>query len=215
MAAIVFPVLFLGAGLGAALYFLNSGPVLGSGDASSAADFVATPVPENRPAPSFSVPSLDGLHAVTSAALARRVVVINLWASWCAPCREEAPDLRRLWLAYRAKGIGFIGIDPAMAIAAPVALSRAVSCVVDNAVRAAGPGGQVTVDVNASCNEVTILVIDDGPGLGKVATNNSLGLTITRALVSACGGAFELRAGSAGGAVARIVLPATSRASVS
>lgn len=113
MAAIVFPVLFLGAGLGAALYFLNSGPVLGSGDASSAADFVATPVPENRPAPSFSVPSLDGLHAVTSAALARRVVVINLWASWCAPCREEAPDLRRLWLAYRAKGIGFIGIDHA------------------------------------------------------------------------------------------------------
>ena len=111
--------------------------------------------------------------------------------------------------------IGFIGIDPAMAIAAPVALSRAVSCVVDNAVRAAGPGGQVTVDVDASCNEVTILVIDDGPGLGKVATNNSLGLTITRALVSACGGAFELRAGSAGGAVARIVLPATSRASVS
>ena len=108
--------------------------------------------------------------------------------------------------------IGFIGIDPAMAVAAPVALSRAVSCVLDNAVRAAGPGGQVTVDVNGNGNEVTILVIDDGPGLGKVATNNSLGLTITRALVSACGGAFELTPGSAGGVVARISLRATSGA---
>src|ERR1035437_342018 len=77
-------------------------------------------------------------------------------------------------------GIDCIGVDRAVAVVAPVALSRAVSCVLDNVVRAAGPGGHVTVEVNDTDSEVTIQVIDDGPGLGKVPTNNSLGLTITR-----------------------------------
>ena len=104
--------------------------------------------------------------------------------------------------------VSFAGADRALAVAAPVALSRAVSCVLDNAVRAAGPGGQVTVEVTGTDAEVTIRVIDDGPGLGHVPTNNSLGLTITRALVSACGGAFELRPGTTSGMVAQIVLPA-------
>jgi signal transduction histidine kinase len=108
-----------------------------------------------------------------------------------------------------------IGIERAMALVAPVALSRAVSCVLDNAVRAAGPGGHVSVAVNGTDSEVTIQVIDDGPGLGKVPTNNSLGLSITRALVCACGGAFDLRPGPARGVIARIVLPAIPWASPS
>jgi signal transduction histidine kinase len=106
--------------------------------------------------------------------------------------------------------IGFVGTSRAVSVIAPVALSRAVSCVLDNAVRAASPGGQVTVEVTGTDGEITILVIDDGPGLGHVPTNNSLGLTITRALVSACGGAFELNPGATSGVVARISLPAMS-----
>jgi Signal transduction histidine kinase len=101
-----------------------------------------------------------------------------------------------------------------MAVAAPVALSRAVSCVLDNALRAAGPDGHVTVDVTGTGHEIIIQVIDDGPGLGYVPIHNSLGLTITRALVSACGGGFELKPGIAGGMNARIVLPEWSSAAV-
>lgn len=104
--------------------------------------------------------------------------------------------------------VAFLGTDRALAVAAPLALSRAVSCVLDNAVRAAGPDGQVTVDVTGADTEITIRVIYDGPGLAKVSTNNSLGLTITRALVAACGGAFELEPGTESGMVAQIVLPA-------
>jgi signal transduction histidine kinase len=52
-----------------------------------------------------------------------------------------------------------------MTLAPPVALGRAVSCVLDNAVRAAGPGGQVTVEVTGTDSEITIKVIDDGPSL--------------------------------------------------
>ena len=111
--------------------------------------------------------------------------------------------------------IGFISTDRVVeAETAPVALSRAISCMLDNAVRAAGPGGYVTVDVTGTAHEVIIRVIDDGPGLGYVPTHNSLGLTITRALVSACGGGFALKPGAAGGMVARIVLPGLSAKAV-
>lgn len=106
--------------------------------------------------------------------------------------------------------IGFVGTDQTMSIAAPVALGRALNCVLDNAVRAAGPGGRVAVKVTGTVRQVTVRVIDDGPGLGQVPANNSLGLTITRALVSACGGGFELKPGTARGMVAQIVLPAMS-----
>jgi signal transduction histidine kinase len=103
--------------------------------------------------------------------------------------------------------IGFMGTDLAMAQAPPVALSRSLGCVLDNAVRAAGPGGHVTVEVLGTAHEITVRVTDDGPGLGHVPTHNSLGLTIARALVSACGGGFDLKPAPAGGVVARIVLP--------
>jgi K+-sensing histidine kinase KdpD len=106
--------------------------------------------------------------------------------------------------------VGFVGTDCTMSVASPVALSRAVSCVLDNAMRAAGPGGRVAVAVTGNDREISVMVTDDGPGLGQVPTNNSLGLTITRALVSACGGAFELKPGATGGVVAQIVLPAVS-----
>src|SRR5450759_1320446 len=81
--------------------------------------------------------------------------------------------------------VRFSGADRALAVAAPGALSRAVNCVLDNAVRAAGPGGHVTVEVTGTDAEITIRVIDDGSGLGHVPTNNALALTITRALISA------------------------------
>jgi thiol-disulfide isomerase/thioredoxin len=39
-----------------------------------------------------------------------RVVLVNFWATWCEPCREEYPDLVRLDRAYRARGLTVLGI---------------------------------------------------------------------------------------------------------
>ena len=94
------------------------------------------------------------------------------------------------------------------ATARPVALTRAISCLVDNAVRAAGTGGTVWVSVGAHPDGgVTVTVRDDGPGLGHVAARSSLGLSISRALVASFGGSLELRPRAAGGVIATIAVP--------
>ncbi len=45
------------------------------------------------------------------AAWARSVIVINFWGSWCAPCREEAPDLAAAHKSRRDQGVEFLGVD--------------------------------------------------------------------------------------------------------
>jgi cytochrome c biogenesis protein CcmG/thiol:disulfide interchange protein DsbE len=61
-------------------------------------------------APDFRLTSFDG-ETLTLAELRGQVVVINFWASWCPPCREEAPYLEQVWREYQDKGVFFIGID--------------------------------------------------------------------------------------------------------
>jgi len=63
-----------------------------------------------RPAPEFSVPLLNGgtlaLHSLRG-----RPVLLNFWASWCVPCREETPLLVRLHKIYGPRGVAFVGIN--------------------------------------------------------------------------------------------------------
>ncbi|HEX4438478.1 MAG TPA: TlpA disulfide reductase family protein [Thermoanaerobaculia bacterium] len=40
-----------------------------------------------------------------------RVVLVNFWATWCVPCREEFPDLVRLEQKYRGRGVSVIGVS--------------------------------------------------------------------------------------------------------
>ena len=40
-----------------------------------------------------------------------KVVVINVWGSWCAPCRTETPELETVYTEYRDRGVQFLGID--------------------------------------------------------------------------------------------------------
>lgn len=60
-------------------------------------------------APEFSGTTLDGA-TVSSQSLAGKAYILNFFASWCPPCRAEAPDMVALQNEYEQKGFTFIGI---------------------------------------------------------------------------------------------------------
>jgi cytochrome c biogenesis protein CcmG, thiol:disulfide interchange protein DsbE len=78
--------------LGWGLVQVNSGPV------------------NSGPAPDFTITSFDG-ETIRLSELQGQVVIINFWASWCPPCREEAAYLEATWRNYRDQEVVFIGID--------------------------------------------------------------------------------------------------------
>lgn len=60
-------------------------------------------------APDFTLAGFDG-GSLSLSELRGRVVVINFWASWCAPCRTEMPYLEETWRRYRDRPVVFVGI---------------------------------------------------------------------------------------------------------
>ncbi|WP_194910081.1 TlpA family protein disulfide reductase [Catenulispora rubra] len=60
--------------------------------------------------PTLAGATLTGDH-LDIADLRGHVVVINVWGSWCDPCRAEAPDLARLSAETKAEGVRFVGVD--------------------------------------------------------------------------------------------------------
>ena len=68
------------------------------------------PVGQRRAAPDITGTDLDGSH-VDLATYQGKVIVLNFWASWCAPCRVETPELDKVYRATRADGVQFVGVD--------------------------------------------------------------------------------------------------------
>ena len=64
-----------------------------------------------KPAPEFSLEKLDGSGKVALSDLAGKVVVVNFFASWCAPCAQENPALVRVYERYRTSDVVMVGIN--------------------------------------------------------------------------------------------------------
>jgi cytochrome c biogenesis protein CcmG, thiol:disulfide interchange protein DsbE len=66
----------------------------------------------DRPAaPDFTLDRLEGKGRLQLSSLHGKAVVLNVWASWCVPCKEEAPYLEEVWRANRARGVVVVGLD--------------------------------------------------------------------------------------------------------
>jgi cytochrome c biogenesis protein CcmG, thiol:disulfide interchange protein DsbE len=62
-------------------------------------------------APGFTLERLDEDGDLDLASLRGKAVVLNVWASWCIPCKEEAPYLEQVWQADRDRGLVVLGVD--------------------------------------------------------------------------------------------------------
>ena len=98
-------------------YFTQGGPAVrpaGGGGPSMLA---------GAPAATYTVKRLDG-QSDSLASYRGKVTLVNLWASWCAPCRSETPALERLYQEDQARGLVVLGIDQGESTDAAAAFAR-------------------------------------------------------------------------------------------
>jgi peroxiredoxin len=75
------------------------------------------------PAQSFPARRLDGAPASLND-YRGRVVLLNLWASWCVPCQQEMPDLQRLYSENARRGLVVLGVDQGESAQAAASFAR-------------------------------------------------------------------------------------------
>ena len=81
-----------------------------NGGSSSAGD-ISSPL-IGKSAPDFKLTTLNGSSRTLHLAdFKGKSVILNFWASWCAPCNEEAPFLQKIWPKLQSQKMVFIGID--------------------------------------------------------------------------------------------------------
>jgi len=127
-----------------------------------------------EPAPALSVPTLAG-PAFDLSAQRGHVVVINFWATWCAPCRAEMPMLDAFYKKHHAEGLEMIGVS----VDTPAALAKVKQAAgtvgYPNAVmREARANGfpspnalPVTYVIDAQGAVAAVLMPDNGEGIGE------------------------------------------------
>src|ERR1700733_632374 len=117
----------------------------------------------------------------------------------------EAADSMR----WRYSGVVTVSAEPITVAAHPVVVIRILNNLLDNACRAAGPGGRVQVTVRRDGVQARLVIADSGPGFGQAESGKaSLGLSIVAAMVRRGGGSLRMGASDFGGIAVTVTLPA-------
>ena len=111
-----------------------------------------------KPAPQFAMQLLGGGEFQLSDHEGRPLV-INFWASWCPPCRQESPAFERQWRRYRDTGIQFVGVDIQDDVSDAEAYVREFGLTFPNGL---DPDGKITIDYGVIGLPVTFFVGSSG-----------------------------------------------------
>lgn len=99
------------AALMAVVLIVGGGVIVASRDATGRSHSGASPAPQvGFPAPDFELDSIAG-GSIKLSELRGKVVMVNLWASWCAPCRAEMPAIDNVYRQYRERGLEVVAIN--------------------------------------------------------------------------------------------------------
>ncbi len=119
-----------------------------------------------KPAPDFAMRLLDAGPTSSTEIGEFRLsdhrgspIVINFWASWCPPCRQESPGFERLWRRYQDTGILFVGVDIQDEVSDAEAYVREFGLTFPNGV---DPDGAITVDYGVIGLPVTFFIGSSG-----------------------------------------------------
>jgi peroxiredoxin len=107
--------MLVGAGLvvfGIAGFIILSGQTSGQ---NVRAELAATPAQVNFAAPKLALQDLQG-NPVSLSDLLGQVVLVNNWATWCPPCKEEMPVLQAYYEAHRQQGFTLVAIEAGEAV---------------------------------------------------------------------------------------------------
>jgi peroxiredoxin len=106
--AFIYSMMMIGAGLIAlgVVFYL----VLNSSQASAEDEYSTIPVGVDYPAPQLELTDLQG-DKVTLTDYSGKVVLVNMWATWCPPCKAEMPTLQTFYEKYKDNGFVIVGLN--------------------------------------------------------------------------------------------------------
>lgn len=113
--------------------------------------------------PEFLAAAIDG-DPVSLSNYLGSPIVLNFWASWCPPCRDETPHFEKMWRLYRQKGVVLIGINVQDTVADADRYIKEFDVTFTNAI---DKDGKIMVDYGVTGLPVTFFINREGIIIGR------------------------------------------------